>query len=112
MSIDLDSIPTAEAVYEQVIAAYARWEHRAIILQDTDLPESWRDSTWTRQAACRFESVTVQLCADCPVQQECLAAALVIDHPAPIRAGLTRDERHELFADLVATAKQLDDWSV
>ena len=50
------------------------------------------------------------LCARCPVRDECLAAALVIDHPAPIRAGYTHHERRVLFDQLAATAKELDDW--
>lgn len=111
MNVNLDAIPTAEAVYEQVIAAFARWEYRSIVLQVSDLPDSWRDAVWTRDAACRIEPITVELCGTCPVQRACLAAALVIDHPAPIRAGLTREERHDLFAELATTANELDDWT-
>ena len=37
MSLNLDAIPTVEAEYERVIAAYARWEHRALVLQASDL---------------------------------------------------------------------------
>lgn len=110
MSINLDAIATAEAEYGRVIAAYARWEYRAIVLQNSDLPDRWRDPRWTRDAACRTEPVTAALCAGCPVQRECLAAALVIDHPAPIRAGLTHEQRRDLFDQLATTATQLDDW--
>jgi|SRR5690625_4847525 len=111
MSINLDAIPTAEAEYGRVIGAYARWEYRALVLQDSDLPDSWRDPAWMGRAACRDQPVTVDLCHACPVRRECLAAALVIDHPAPIRAGLTHEQRRDLFAELAVMAKQLDDWT-
>ena len=50
------------------------------------------------------------LCAGCPVRDECLVTALVVEDAAAIRGGLTREARAALFVAIEQDAFGLDDW--
>lgn len=89
---------------------FALWEYRALVIENAGLTDRWRNPDWMNHAACQVERPTVELCSGCPVQQECLAAALVSDTHASLRAGLTRDERADWFAQLDLDAQELDPW--
>lgn len=86
------------------------WEYRAMVIENAGLTDAWRNPDWLDDAACRDTRPTIELCNGCPVQQECLAAALVTDSPAALRAGLTRKERADWFAQLDLDAQVLDPW--
>ncbi|HOQ52428.1 WhiB family transcriptional regulator [Micropruina sonneratiae] len=88
---------------------FLRMEYRAIVVQEVDV--NWRCPSWTAQTACS-EGVepTPALCAACPVKAECLVTALVVDDPAPIRGGLTREDRTAAFLAIEQDAFHLDDW--
>lgn len=89
---------------------FALWEYRALVVENAGLSDGWRNTSWVGRAACADQSPTAELCALCPVVDECLAAALVTDNAAPLRAGLTVDERRSWFADLDEVARALDPW--
>lgn len=89
---------------------FLRMEYRGIVVQEA-VEVNWRCPSWTAQAACG-EGVepSPALCAACPVKAECLVTALVVDDPAPIRGGLTRDERTAAFLAVEQDAFHLDEW--
>lgn len=89
---------------------FALWEYRALVVENAGLSDGWRNTSWISRAACADQSPTAELCSTCPVVDECLAAALVTDDVAPMRAGLGVDERRSWFADLDMAARAIDPW--
>ncbi|TDT29086.1 transcription factor WhiB [Naumannella halotolerans] len=77
----------------------ARWDYRAHVVTNA-LSDRWRRVGWVSAAACSDQAATVELCAVCPVASECLAAALIIEDPAPLRAGHTVRDRLVLWQEL------------
>ncbi len=93
------------------LVEFARLHYRQLILQDAGLPEAWADVTWLEEAACRYAAnPDFGMCEACPVVEECLAAALLLDDPARVRGGLDRRTRSQLWIGLEARALQTDPW--
>lgn len=88
---------------------FLRMEYRAIVVQDVE--DNWRCPSWTTRAVCG-EGVepSPALCGACPVRAECLMTAIVVDDPAPLRGGLTREARTAAFLAIEQDAFKLDDW--
>ena len=96
-----------------VLAEVATINYRSLILENAGGAPDWRYPDWIDQGACRdqpAQPAQPRDCDHCPVQAACLTAALVLDDPSRIRAGLTRVERRQLFADLEEIATQLETW--
>lgn len=79
---------------------------RLAVLQASDLPPVWEQPILV---------VLVGTCAcagpvrtECRQTDICLAAALLTDDPSPYRAELSRAQRRQVFADLLAQAVALD----
>jgi hypothetical protein len=95
----------------EVLAEFARLEYRQLVLQHSDLPASWRNLGWLDRAACRYVLTPDHgMCEACPVVKDCLAAALLVDDEARLRAGLDQSERAELWTVLEAFAQQIEPW--
>jgi hypothetical protein len=102
------STPLADRVR---LDEFARLHYRQLILQDAGLPEAWADTTWVEEAACRYAAKPdYGMCEACPVVEECLAAALLLDNPARLRGGLDRRTRSQLWVGLEARTLQADPW--
>ena len=91
------------------LVQFLRTEYRAIVVQDLDV--EWRCLAWIERKACGdSEPATEALCAGCPVRDECLVTALVVEDAAAIRGGLTREARAALFVAIERDAFVLDGW--
>lgn len=98
-----------EPVSVGLILAAARVDYRIYaVVEAAGYPDGWRDPAWMGRAACLDQAVTVEVCQGCPAWQECLAAALITADPAPVRGGLTRVERADLWDDIDAYARSWD----
>jgi len=80
------------------------------VVSGEPLPASLRDPGWVARADCQGGPPSPALCRRCPVAEQCLAFALVTDDRAPLRAGLSREERLHTLARLEGLADALDPW--
>lgn len=99
------------SIRADLVVGYLRREYRALVVDESAPRVDWRCPAWVAYSACQDgASPTRQMCAACPVQSECLLAALVVDDPEPIRAGLTRQERADMFSTLESIAALTEPW--
>lgn len=95
------------------LAEYRRLARRALVLQYGDLPAVWDETddygadptVVARDCGCGGEAWRF-----CLAPEACLAVALLVDDPAPWRAGLTRADRTQIWAELERLAVRLDPW--
>lgn len=88
-------------------------EYRCLVLQNSDLDDSWRDLDWVHDAPCGgFLRAAPEMCSGCPVVHQCLAAALVTDDHADWRGGMSRAQRFALWLELEELALRLEPWLI
>ena len=112
MSVDCkrtSSPPLQRARLEELVVL----EYRSLVVRRLGVTKEWRVLDWTREAECRGSAVaTADLCNDCPVAAECLAAAVATNDPAEWRGRLTRSDREQLWAGLERTYREVRDFEL
>lgn len=89
------------------------FEYRSLVVRRLGVTAEWRVLEWTGEAACRAHAVaTSELCDQCPVAAECLAAALATDDRAEWRGRLNRADREHLWSGLERTYREVRDFEL
>ena len=89
------------------------FEYRSLVVRRLGVTAEWRVLEWTDDAACRAHAVsTPEMCEQCPVAAECLAAALATDDRAEWRGRLNRADRTHLWSGLERTYREVRDFEL
>ncbi len=89
------------------------FEYRSLVVRRLAVTAEWRVLEWTDSAACSDSLVTSRdLCLQCPVAAECLAAAIASDDPAEWRGGVSRADREHLWSGLERTYREVRDFEL
>lgn len=94
-----------------LLVEFRRLGWRALVLQDSGLAPVWSpagdgaDLVDAEHCGCAGE-----VWGPCRCPDVCLAVALLVDDPAPWRAGWSRADRQSMWAQLAVSAGLLDPW--